>query len=353
MLLTVFSAAIALALSRGRAPDCHCFGQLHSEPAGWDALVRNGLLAGLAALVAVAGWSDTGPGALVWVDNLNGVEILAGALGAAVLIVLALSTWVVLQVVRAYGRVLLRLEQVESALVDAGRLADEPEDELPEIGHRPKTDAPAFALVSDGNEEAIRTEAELHDLDRVLIDEELAVYGDYEANGTPSAVLVSPNGRIASWVASGPGHIARLVGHAVAAPTDEEEGDEYGVPVGEPTPKLALPDLEGRQIDLADLRGADIALLFWNPGCGYCRSMHEGVRAWEEDPPAGAPALVVVSSGEADETAEEGFLSRVLSTATSRRVGRSAPAARPWQSWSMPRGTSPRRSRPDPTACSP
>ena len=33
-LLLLFSGAVALALSRGHEPECHCFGQLHSAPAG-------------------------------------------------------------------------------------------------------------------------------------------------------------------------------------------------------------------------------------------------------------------------------------------------------------------------------
>ena len=49
-LLLLFSAAIALNLVRGREPECHCFGQLHSAPAGPRTLVRNGLLAVVAAL---------------------------------------------------------------------------------------------------------------------------------------------------------------------------------------------------------------------------------------------------------------------------------------------------------------
>jgi thiol-disulfide isomerase/thioredoxin len=365
-LLTTFSGAIGLALARGRAPDCHCFGQLHSEPAGWKALVRNSLLAALAAFVAVAGWSDPGPGALAWVANLGGVEVLTVVLGAVALIVVAVGGWALLNVTRGYGRVLVRLERVERVLADAGLVVDEPQEELPEIGRVPGTLAPAFALrnvlgdtvtlegllepgrpllllftstacgpcaalmptvaawqrehaealtialVSAGEEEAIRAEAEQRALARVLIDEDLAVYGDYEANGTPSAVLVSPEGKIASWVASGTDSIERIVGHAAAEPAEDEAAFEEGLPVGEPAPQLALPDLEGRRVELAELRGTDIALLFWNPDCGYCRSMHEDVLAWEDDPPAGAPALVVVSSGEAEATAAEGFVSRVL-----------------------------------------
>lgn len=53
-LLLLFSGAIVWNLARGRTPDCHCFGQLHSEPAGRKTLVRNGVLAVL-ALLALAG----------------------------------------------------------------------------------------------------------------------------------------------------------------------------------------------------------------------------------------------------------------------------------------------------------
>lgn len=361
VLLIVFSAAIAVAMARGRAPDCHCFGQLHSEPAGWKALARNGLLAGAAGVVLVGGWSEPGPGAFAWIGDLSGVELLAVALGVVAVLALAAGGWAMLSVMRAYGRVLLRLERVERALTAAGLTLEDEAAEMPEIGHVPGTPAPSFALrnilgntvtldgllepgrpllllftspscgpcnalmpavsawqsehaevltialVSDGEEDAVRAEAEKHALARVLIDEELTVYGAYEANGTPSAVLVSADGEIASWVASGSEWIERLVGNATA-PAEEQEG----LPVGEPAPLLALPDLEGRRVELAELRDADTVFLFWNPGCGFCRSMHDDVLAWEADPPPGAPALVVVSSGEADATAEEGFRSRVL-----------------------------------------
>lgn len=56
LLLFVFFAGVSHALRRGAAPDCHCFGQLCSEPAGLSTLVRNALLAGLAN-------TDRAPGA--------------------------------------------------------------------------------------------------------------------------------------------------------------------------------------------------------------------------------------------------------------------------------------------------
>lgn len=54
LLLVFFAAAIGVTLSRGRTPDCHCFGQLHSAPVGWPTLARNVVLAAAAAWVAVA-----------------------------------------------------------------------------------------------------------------------------------------------------------------------------------------------------------------------------------------------------------------------------------------------------------
>ncbi len=45
LLLLAFAGGVARAMSRGQAPDCHCFGQIHSEPAGPSTLIRNAVLA--------------------------------------------------------------------------------------------------------------------------------------------------------------------------------------------------------------------------------------------------------------------------------------------------------------------
>src|SRR5919202_5388545 len=54
-LLLLFVAGIGINLARGHKPDCHCFGQLHSAPAGWSTLVRNLLLAALAGFILLEG----------------------------------------------------------------------------------------------------------------------------------------------------------------------------------------------------------------------------------------------------------------------------------------------------------
>src|SRR5215213_3856997 len=66
-LLSVFVVGITYNLVRGRKPECHCFGQLHSAPAGWETLARNGVLTAVAGLVVWQGWNgNVGPSALAW-----------------------------------------------------------------------------------------------------------------------------------------------------------------------------------------------------------------------------------------------------------------------------------------------
>jgi thiol-disulfide isomerase/thioredoxin len=136
----------------------------------------------------------------------------------------------------------------------------------------------------------------------------LDLYRAFQANGTPSAVLVTPDGRIGSRVASGSEWIQQLFAQTL-------EGDieaEQGLPLGTKAPALELRSLEGETVSLASLRGRDALLLFWNPGCGFCRAMHDDLVAWESSANGVTPRLVVVSSGDEQSTRAEGFRSLVL-----------------------------------------
>lgn len=359
-LLLVFCAAIAVAMAHGRAPDCHCFGQLRSAPAGWSTLVRNAVLASLAAFVIVAGRDDRGPGGFAWVSSLDGIERLVLGLAVVIAIVMAVGGYAVVHVLRSYGRVLVRLEAVEERLRAAGFELEEPDD-VQQLGLAPGTPAPAFwlpsthgdrvalgdllepgrpvlllftsptcgpcsllmpevarwqrehgdeltvALLSDGDPELIRAEAAEHGLLHVLVDEKLSAYEAYEANGTPSAVLVAGDGTIASWLAAGGDWIETLVEQALAG-ADRRSG----LPVGASLPDLRLERLDGGKIALADAVERETVLLFWNPGCGFCRAMHDDLKAWEQHRPEGAPELLVVSAGSAEEVRAEAFTSIVL-----------------------------------------
>lgn len=92
LLLAMFIAGISAAMRRGEAPDCNCFGQIGSKPAGGATLARNALLAAVAVFVTVFG-AGTDPG--TWFKAQMSAEaavlglvmvglILAAALGSLV-----------------------------------------------------------------------------------------------------------------------------------------------------------------------------------------------------------------------------------------------------------------------------
>jgi peroxiredoxin len=70
-LLTVFLTVISIALVRGRKPNCHCFGQLHSAPVGWPTVIRNGALAACAGWLASRGQWQSGPDLWAWLATLD------------------------------------------------------------------------------------------------------------------------------------------------------------------------------------------------------------------------------------------------------------------------------------------
>ena len=80
----------------------------------------------------------------------------------------------------------------------------------------------------------------------------------------------SADGSVASHLAAGPGRIAELVAGVLDAP---------GLPLGAPAP--ALDGLSALSGAVPSLGGRETLVLFWNPDCGFCRSMHEDLLAWE------------------------------------------------------------------------
>ena len=55
LLMLVFIGGMLWQIAKGRAPQCHCFGQLHSEPVSKKSVIRNVFFAFPALILAVAG----------------------------------------------------------------------------------------------------------------------------------------------------------------------------------------------------------------------------------------------------------------------------------------------------------
>ena len=388
-LLTLFICGIGVTLARGRRPDCHCFGQLHSAPVGWRTVGRNGLLAGVAGFILVAGHGNAGIDVLAWLGGDTMAAWVALGLGIGGLVVSAVFLWLLLQLVAQNGRLLKRLDRLELQLAHVGGPAPAPAEQ-PAAGLLVGTPAPAFqlpglhgevltldallasgrpallafvdpgcgpcnallpdlarwqrelagtvslAVISSGSAEENRVKTAEHGLSQVLLQQEREVATAYQASGTPSMVLVRPDGTVGSPLAQGQEQIRALVARTMGTPLpqpvipvaptaapgqpcpncgkvhDAAPPAPQGLPIGREAPALKLPDLDGREINLADFRGRDTAVLFWNPGCGFCQQLLPQIKQWEASRPEGAPALLVVSTGEVQANAAQGLASPVL-----------------------------------------
>ncbi|HEX3302202.1 MAG TPA: TlpA disulfide reductase family protein, partial [Thermomicrobiales bacterium] len=82
--------------------------------------------------------------------------------------------------------------------------------------------------------------------------------------------------------------------------------------IGKPAPDINLPDLKGNPVTLADFAGSPTAVIFWNPGCGFCRKMLDDLKAWETERPAGSPQTLLISTGSIDANKEQGIASTVV-----------------------------------------
>jgi peroxiredoxin len=373
-LLLLFVVGIGYNLARGRQPDCHCFGQLHSAPAGWSTLMRNLVLAALAGLVVAFGRSTSGPGLLDWLAALSVSQRIALVVGVVVLALLIGQGWLLWHILRQQGRLLLRLETVETRLAEAGLLVPQPATRtaglpvdtpapdfalanlagatisltalralgkpvvlvfsdpacgpctalLPEIGRWQRDSATnvVVALISQGTVEANHTKVVEYGLTHVLLQQDREIAEAYQASGTPSAVLVRRDGTIGSPLAAGAEAIGALLTSIVTLavpgalpPAAAANGQRAGPPVakvGEPAPAFTLPDLRGNQVNLSDFRGSKTLVLFWNPECGFCQRMLSDLKAWEARKPAGAPQLLVVSTGTVEANQAMGLRSPVV-----------------------------------------
>jgi methylamine dehydrogenase accessory protein MauD len=174
------------------------------------------------------------------------------------------------------------------------------------------------AVISSGEVDAVRAKVVAHRLQRVVIERGSEISDAYGAAGTPTAVLVSPQGLIESPVVGGATAIKKLVRRALDAPAARKPPVNPAAPSTRKrkppaiAPTLVLPDLDGREVQLTELYRERTVVVFWNPGCGFCRKMLPRLKQFEDDPPAGAPNVVLVSTGDVDRNRDEGLRSPLL-----------------------------------------
>jgi uncharacterized membrane protein YphA (DoxX/SURF4 family)/peroxiredoxin len=254
-LLALFAVAMARSIARGDAPDCHCFGALHSRPVGKATLART---VGLGALAVFAVAQGPGTSATAWVGRLHGAGAVAAGAGVAAAVLVVIGGWVAVELLRAHGRLLQRVDALEAALAHTGIAASvsasnghgetpglpvgtpAPEFELRDVGgelvtladllaaqrpvllvftdpgcgpcrellpplaawEREHDDKLTIAVVGEGDAEALRIKRDELELATVLVQEGRSVAEAYRSYGTPTGVLVSSDGTVASALAT-------------------------------------------------------------------------------------------------------------------------------------------------------
>lgn len=268
ILLGAFVVGIAAAIGKGNVPDCHCFGQLHSAPAGWRTLARNLVLAGVAVVVVLAG---PGPSVGAWLGSLSHQQawVLAGALAGAVFAGQAGLVWVLL---RRHGAVLMRLRALEAdsttggaaltigdpappfdlpglakerislaGLLSAGRgvllVFTDPrcgpcQALLPQLAAWQDThaDRVTVALISRGTAAENLLAREEHGLRHIARQAEHQTDTPYGVVGTPSAILIGADGRVLGPLVTGADQIADLAQRLLSAtpPASASDGEQRG-----------------------------------------------------------------------------------------------------------------------------
>jgi peroxiredoxin len=361
-LLVAFAVAIIINISRGKRPDCHCFGQMHSEPIGPSTLARNGVLLALAATLLMEASHDPGL-SLRTVLEMAGRHGAVSALGAALFLGMVMQTWLILEVFRQNGRLLLRIEALETAgagphpqarpglpigspapafelplakggtgsldgllaegkpvlLVFSDANCGPCKALIPDLGRwdRQYAEKLTIAVITRGaSREKI---ASVYDLKYVFVQKSRETTAEYQAHATPAAVVIGTDGSVRTSVAAGAERIGELVSAVangnlsrVQAARLAPSPKSAALPVGSPVPTLTLPDLAGKAVQLRDLLEWPTMLVFWNPGCAYCNRMLPKLKQWEAARNGAAPRLVLISTGTPERNRAMGLRSTVL-----------------------------------------
>jgi peroxiredoxin len=270
VLLLTFIVAIAANLAKGRAPACQCFGQVHARPISIATLVRNVALVLCAAPNVWVGRRYAGLTVFGSVPVALGLSPWAWITFVVLCLGLALQMFLLWQLFRQHGRVLVRMDALEQRLATGGGPMHAAEPQAP-LGLAIGAPAPSFklptlsgatlgldtllresktlllvfsnpgcqpcasllpdikrwqreaaemvkiAVVSGGSAQANRVMSEQYALHDVLLQQEREVAELYAVPGTPGAVLIRADGTIGSFVAMGGAAIATLFATATGS----------------------------------------------------------------------------------------------------------------------------------------
>lgn len=365
-LLTVFTVAMLYQIAKGRNPDCHCFGQVTSTPISNVTVVRNIVLILVSAFLISQGAAEQGTALVSGRDDAFPVVI-----GLVLIAILFACFHTLVRILGRQDDIVRRIEVMELVAREGGEVerdeAGHPHEGLPIGAHIADFEAKDLnggkitldGLLADGVpllflyvspnctpcaqlipdipewERRLAGKARLVFISSREKKENAAKFGEFagaiilqngrevsdvlKAKWTPTAVLVSADGRVLSHPAAGDQAIRDLIEQIAsndpAGPyTYFVNGtrDSHMLRVGETAPNFAVKDIKGRVINNDFLKGKPTLVAFWSMTCPHCENMLPALRDWDAKRTDADPQLIVFSDGDDEAHEKLGLSSPVV-----------------------------------------
>jgi thiol-disulfide isomerase/thioredoxin len=365
-LLAIFSGGMIWQMAKGNAPDCHCFGAIHSEPVSKKSLIRNIVFAIFAFVLVARGARGQG----LSLTDLKGEMAIQLILGLITIGLLGAVVYFLKKISEQQTQIIRRIEILEVVAHEGGGApelnrdeAGDPHDSLPIGASAPDFELPdltgrivafehlltsvkpilfffvsptcgpctailpeieewqnelrdkvEFVFISSGTPEA-NAEKFGGGFKRILLQKETEVSALFNAKWTPTAVFVNSDGIIASHLAVGDDGIRDLMKRVKVENFEKEDifiTNSSKVKIGEEIPEFSLKDIQGREITAQDFRGKKTLVTFWSTTCPHCDDMVEELKEWDRQKGMDAPNLVVFSEGDVEKHKGLGLKSPII-----------------------------------------
>jgi peroxiredoxin len=362
-LFGAFTTAMIYQFAKGNAPDCHCFGQIHSEPVGIQSIIRNVALITLAGFLIYSGAQFQGG------DIASTPSSAAATLAFATLAILGVFAILYLKEIAVSQQQLMRrVELLEIISRDGGSVerddVTDPHEGLPVGAMFPDFKAkdidgntvsiadirsagvptlflfispscnPCNAMVPEfedwqrdlkGETQLVYVTTGTADENKakfagsaaktIIIQAEREIAESVNAFWTPTGLLMDASGRIASRLVAGDNAIREVVqrlkaGERPSLPKGPEGGPDHQL--GKTVPDFEIEDIAGNRITNDVFAGGDTLVAFWSTTCPHCDDMMADLLEWENSRGEGSPRLIVFADGDVEKIENLGITSTII-----------------------------------------
>jgi thiol-disulfide isomerase/thioredoxin/uncharacterized membrane protein YphA (DoxX/SURF4 family) len=366
LLMSVFIGGMIYQIWQGNAPNCHCFGQLSKEPIGNKSLIRNAVFAAASIILIISGREFQGLSAVSWLVNLSNGERMQFVFGLLIVCLIAFAVYYLSKILEQTKSISQQFEIMEFLSKETSEPVEREDVLVPQVGLPIGTPLPKFSLSNSLGKNILLNDLLLEnkpilfffvaptcnpcqqllpEIDgwqaefeakikfvfvssgkpkdniakfgrerTVLIESEREIADLLGATWTPSAILVSREGSIASRPAVGDIAIHELIKStrkldftkkvlAIKANTSSKLGDKIG--------EFELKNTLGSTTKSSDFSDKKTLAVFWSIKCPHCEAFLAEFSNWDVSKDASDLNLILFSTGTNGNLGDLGFRSPI------------------------------------------